>query len=293
MGLISKTFIATGAVVIIGGALVAWGPLSSYLRTSGRMAHEAIHDAVPTDFEIERIQTMVADLDQVITTQQARLVEQQVDMEYLEKEVERCHERMRHLHQEVAAARDRLGHEAAVYRIGGCQFSRRQVVDAAKHKAEALVRARELTEAKTATLTTLQDALARAEGQLDAARRQRETYAMRLANLRAQAETVAIRQELATNLDDLPRAIDTGAFQEVEAAFQRVEKELAVQNRVLDDHFTDQPRGASSITFTAPEDDDIVAELDRALNADEVPVDDEVLDAEPALNDDPLAARTP
>lgn len=263
MGLIKTTILVTGGIVLVGAALAAWGPLSSYVRTGARLARDHAHDAVPTGFEIERIQTMVHDLDEVVGEQQARLVKQRVDLEYLQKEVARCQERVAQLTDEVSAARAVLAEERPNYRINGVEHPREQVVRQARLKAEALVRARDIAAAKHQTMTALENALARAESQLADARAQRETYAMRLANLRAQAQTVAIRQELATQMHELPEAIDAGAFQEVEQAFARVERELTVQDRLLD-QATEAPR-AQAITFTREPDQDVLAVLDDAL----------------------------
>ena len=101
MGLIKTTLLITGGVVLTGVVLAGWGPLSSYVRTGARMAGDTVHDSVPTGFEIERIETMVHDLDEVIADQQARLVKQRVDLEYLQKEVTRCNKRVAGLTNEV------------------------------------------------------------------------------------------------------------------------------------------------------------------------------------------------
>ena len=59
------------------------GPASSYIRTGTRLASEGAHDMVPTNFEIERIETLVRDLDATVAQQRARVVAQEVDLEYL------------------------------------------------------------------------------------------------------------------------------------------------------------------------------------------------------------------
>ena len=60
-----------------------------------------------------------------------------------------------------------------------------------------------------------------------------------------------MRQELATVIGDLPGGIDGGAFQEVEEAFARVERELAVQHRLLDE--TTSPRACAPVPSILPQ----------------------------------------
>jgi len=270
MGLIKTTVIVVGGVALTGALLASVGPLSSYLRTSARVAGQAAHDAVPTSFEVERIQTLVDDLDQVIGEQQARLVKQRVDLDYLQQEVRRAEQRQGALADEVRRARSLLQHERAVYRIGEGEYARGEVVREAQAKAQALMRAREIHDAKSDTLAALDGALAQAEAQLAEARRQRSQYQMRLAQLRAKAENVAIRQELATTLDQLPERIDAGAFQEVEDAFGRVERELTVQDRLLNERYQSAP-DPSRISFVEPDERDVLAQLDQALTDEPEP----------------------
>jgi DNA repair exonuclease SbcCD ATPase subunit len=264
---IKTTTLIVGGTVLGGALLLGLGPLSSYLRTSARVAQDNLHDAVPAGFEIERIQTLVGDLDQVITEQQSKLVTQRVDLEYLQDEVTRAEQRLAHLQNEVAAARDLLAEEQDEYRIGDRHYDRATVIREAKDKAAALERVRTVARAKAETVEALQNALAQAENQLTKARSQRDTYAMRLSELRAKAENVAIRQQLVTSIGNLPDAIDHGAFQEVEQAFKRVEKKIEVQDRMLAEADLALP-DADDIAFSAPPAEDVLAFLDRALERD-------------------------
>lgn len=262
--LIKTGLIGIGAATILTAGVLTWGATSSYVRTGLRTAGEAAHDMVPTDFEIERIQTLIGDLDSVIVEQESRLIEQQLDLEYLQADVERCQQELDHLTAEVGEARKVLHVHRASYVIGGNAYDRATVVREATGKAERLVRAREITTAKEQTMHALAQALRQAEGQLGEARKQRETYRMRLAELSAKAENVEIRKQLAVSLDGLPTAIDDGAFQEVENAFTRVEKELAVQSRILDERYQRLPE-TEAISFTTPTEGDVLAVLDAAL----------------------------
>lgn len=284
MPLFKTTTLIVGGTVLGGALLLGFGPLSSYLRTSARVAHDSVHDAVPTGFEIKRIQTLVGDLDEVIVDQQAKLVQQRVDLEYLEKDLARAEDRLRDLEAEVGEARNVLSVERAAYRIGDREYDRATVVREAKSKAEALVRAREIVAAKRESLGALTGALQQAEAQLATARDQRETYSMRLSELRAKAENVAIRQELVHSLGELPEAIDAGAFAEVEQAFQRVERDLEVQNRMLEEAYDAAP-DPDALSFTAPDRSDVLAVLDGALGKDEAVA----TEAAPAPADDGAA----
>ncbi len=253
-----------GGVTLAGVLLLGWGPVSSYVRTGARLAGENARQMVPTDFEVERLETMIGDLDQTVQKQRSRLVEQGVDLDYLRREVVRAEEKLADLSDEVTVARSLLAAHRPEYRIGGEVYGRTKVVREARRKAESLVRLRAIAEAKRESLEALENALGQAEAQIAAAREKRQQYAMRLAELRASAENVAIRQQLATRLGDLPDGLEAGAFQEVEETFARIEKELEVQDRILDERYESAPAPAA-IRFTEDDPADIVAQLDAAL----------------------------
>lgn len=279
MPLIKTALIGVGCASLLGIGLLAWQPASSYFRTGLRSAGEAAHKMVPTTFEIERIETLVHDLESVVGRQEAKLVEQRLDLEYLQKDLQRCESEVDRLSREVGEARKVLSVHRASYRIGGNTYDRPMVVREATNKAERLVRAREIAEAKRRTAETLAAALSQAEAQLAEARNQRETYRLRLAELDAKAENVAIRKELAVRLDHLPAALDDGAFQEVEAAFSRVEKDLAVQDRLLEERYRHLPQ-QEAIEFSARPSQDVLAMLDAAL--DQPPLEPTGIDSQPA-----------
>ncbi len=276
---------AIGGVAIAGTLLIGWKPMSSYLQTGARVAGEAARDAVPTGFEIERLQTLIGDLDKVLAEQRARVVRQKVDLDYLDRDTAACAKRVASLSDEVASARQVLMVEQASYVIGGERFDRPRVVKEATAKAEALVRAKAVATAKAQTLTALQRAVGEAEGRIAGAAGQRETYGMRLAQLRANAENVAIRQELAVAIGDLPSGIDAGSFQEVEATFARLEKELEVQSRLMDQALAAPATGA--ITFAEPDAPRVLAALDAAL-ADPRPISGPAMAIEPTVASAPV-----
>jgi chromosome segregation ATPase len=258
------------AIFIIAGAVLALALLfghqaSSYARTGVRNLHQAAQDAVPVAFEIERLQTLVGDLDSVIEKQRRKIVRQQVDLDHLEQAVDRAGEQAQDLKEEVAAARRLLAEEKAEYRLADRIFSRQRVIDEATRKAEALKRIRAIHQAKAEALETLSLAVGRADHQIQAAESQRESYRLRLAELRAQAESVAIRQELVHQVEHLPPHIDQGAFQDVEESFSRIERELEVQERAL--ARVQQP-SPTELSFTAKPRRNVLGLLDEALKDD-------------------------
>ena len=196
-------------------------------------------------------------------------MKQQVDLDYLQKEVAAANAGVSDLEEEVRAAQVLLQDEHATYTLGGREFSRERIIAEAHNKAESLVRARSAAQAKTETLHALEDALQQADEQIATASRQRQTYAMRLAELRANAEHVAMRKELVTTLGTLPGDIDRGAFQQVEETFDRIEREIEVQHRLLDGNTGSTAR--ERIVFDGEEDMDIMAVLERAL-AEDAPI---------------------
>ena len=262
-----KIVYAGAGAALVGVCLLGWSTVSSYARTGARIAANTAHDAVPVSFEIERLRTLIGDLDQVMLEQRSKLIKQEVDIQYLEQDVKRAHERCNHLTSEVSSARNLLAVKRDVYLIGHKEYDYNTVATEATAKAASLKRSRGIYEAKAQTLQALKSAVNQAESQIARAEEQREAYNLRLGQLEAQAENIAIRQELITSLDALPTQIDAGAFQEVENNFTRLERELAVQQRTLDEHYNAAP-AAEQISFSAPAKTDVLGMLDAALGTD-------------------------
>jgi chromosome segregation ATPase len=237
------------------------------------MAAESAHDAVPVSFEIRRLETLINDLDDVMREQQRKLIKQEVDIEYLEKDVENANERQAHLSAEVSAARDILAVHQDSYVIGQKSYDYHTVATEATGKAEALKRSRSIHEAKAQTLEALRNAVSQARHQLHQADTQRQQYAVRLNQLEATAENIAIRNQLISSLDTIPTTLDKGAFQQVEANFTRLERELAVQQRALNERYDSAP-APEKINFSAPEKQDVLGLLDEALDRTPEPQSD-------------------
>ncbi|TVR12934.1 MAG: hypothetical protein EA401_08020 [Planctomycetota bacterium] len=256
--------------LVLGLGLVAllaigWSGMSSYVRTGSKMAGDSLRQLVPKEYAIEHLATLVDDLDATIADQRGRLIKRQVELEYLEREVIRSEQQVQLLEEEVRAARALLGQEHDHYQINGRTYSHQRVVSEAQSQAQALVRARSIAETKRETATTLGHAIARAEDHIAAAEGQRQGYAMRLSELRANADQVAMRKDLETSLGTLPGTFDRGAFQRVEDTFTRIERELDIQNRLLDRDGRSQT--AAPLTFSPSNDQDILGVLDAALQA--------------------------
>ncbi len=260
-----KIVYTVSGAAIAGVLLLGWGTFSSYVETGARMASESAQEMVPVSFEIERLETLIHDLDEVMIEQRRKIIKQEVDIEYLEQDVKRAQEQQKHLIGEVTAARDILAVHKASYTIGDKEYSYQTVANEATNKAEALQRSRSIFDAKQQTLHALKSAVAQAEQQLERAEDQREQFAVRLHQLEAQAENIAIRNELISTLDTMPHAIDAGAFQEVENNFTRLERELAVQQRALDERYDAVP-SPQQINFSEPEKHDVLGLLDAALD---------------------------
>lgn len=266
--MIHKTLLIAGGSIFAATLFIGWNTFSSYARTSVRIVANSAQDAVPVHFEIERLRTLISDLDAVMLTQRGRLTAQEIDVDYLQEDVSRALSRQNSLEAEIISARTLLSERKDNYTIANTRYSYDQIVDAATAKAHNLKRARSIYQAKSQTHNALSSALQQAHGQLSQAQEQREGYAMRLQQLEASAENIAIRSELITSLDNIPGNtlgnIHTGAFQEVENNFKRLERELAIQQRQLDEQYQSTPRN-QSIVFTQHEEKDVLAILDAAL----------------------------
>lgn len=215
-----------GALASLG----AWGWVSVAARTTARVAGETVRDSVPLSMDVQMLRTRVADLDQVIRNHEQRLISFQVDAEHLEKQVEAQRRLVFGLEDAVKHGRELLVKEGASFVIQGKTFTREQVETQAGREAEALVRGRLQLEGQEKILAQMKAALAKAEETRLKASDDRKQYGMRLAQLEARAEGVRVQAELAANVD-LAGGLDRGAFATVERDFQRIEKELELDER--------------------------------------------------------------
>jgi chromosome segregation ATPase len=215
-------------VVLIGGYR-----LSTYLRTSQRLVGDQLRASIPQDFELERCRTMIHDLDNAIQGHRQRLVALQVDRQSLAEETEGLDEQrarqadsLRELQVLLAQARDR-------YRLRGQEVEAATLRREAAQQADRLEHLQGLISTKRLALTAIDDTLAEAEQHIASAQRNRDEYQLRLEQLNANAEQVAIRSELQLAQGRMP-GIDQTMLQEVDSTFARLERELNIQQRQLD-----------------------------------------------------------
>lgn len=257
------------AVGLSGIALFGWQRSSSYLRTGTRLAGEQVQQAIPRGFEIERLATLIADLDQTLHEQEERAIGLEVDRELIAEDLAAERQRASALTAEVRQARRLLadGGEdpARLISHGTRRLSAASITRDATTKAEALVRIRAVIGAREASLGTVDQALAESRALLARAHDQRDTYALRLAELRAQAENVALREELVAHVAIQPAGIDRSAFQEIEASFQRLERELHVHQREL---ALREGRQARPLELAPASQGEVLERLDAVLAAE-------------------------
>jgi len=115
------------AILFGGGGLLLLGILAgtgvwSYVQTSAGYVSDAVHDAVPVEFEVKRARTMIADLQRPIKSNRTRIAWEEVKVKRLEKQIADARaelaedkDQMMRLKGDLASARDAYEYAGRTY----------------------------------------------------------------------------------------------------------------------------------------------------------------------------------
>lgn len=122
---VSRMWIVSGCVLMVSS--IGIGTARSYLRTAQVSIGEAVRDAVPISFDLKRLQQMTEDLIPEIQANQKVAAHLEVEMEYLEREVEAMQQSQIEEKAEMLKIRKVLAEGKESYVFGGKPYSRQEV----------------------------------------------------------------------------------------------------------------------------------------------------------------------
>jgi len=114
-----------GALLLLGLALGTgvW----SYVRTSAGYVTDAVHDAVPVDFQLKRARGMIQDLEEPIRDNRTRIAWEEVRVKRLQKQIEEAQARLETDKSQIMRLKSDLASAQDEYQYAGRTFTAGQV----------------------------------------------------------------------------------------------------------------------------------------------------------------------
>jgi len=118
-------FIGGGTVALV--AVCFGGTALSYLRTSAGYMSDAVENAVPIAFQIDRARQMIADLEPVVRRNMHVIAKEEAELERLEKQIEASETRAEKDRGQILTLKTDLARADDTFRYAGRSYSRGQV----------------------------------------------------------------------------------------------------------------------------------------------------------------------
>jgi len=218
-------FYGGGTLLLLG--LVFGTGVWSYVRTSAGYVTDAVHEAVPVDFQLRRARDMIEDLEPVIRENRTRIAWEEVKVKRLEKQIEETKARletdksqMMRLKGDLASARDD-------YEYAGRTYTAEQVRTDLANRFERYKTGEE-------TLATLEKIHQAREKGLAAAVRKLESMEATKRQLGVEVENLEARVEMLAAVKAADRyEFDDGQLGRVKELVSDLETRLDVADQML------------------------------------------------------------
>jgi len=244
-----------------GGGLVAFGLLVgtgvwSYVETSAGYVSDAVHDAVPIEFELKRARRMISDLEPAIKQNRTRIAWEEVKVKRLDKQIADAREELAEDKEQIMRLKGDLESARDEYRYAGRTYTAEQVrTDLANRFGRY--------KTAEATLTTLEKIhQARLKG-LDAAVEKLAAMEATKRQLEVEVENLQARNEMlaAVKAAD-PYEFDDGQLGDVKQLVTDLQTRLDVADQML----AAETRIYDEIPLDEANPTDIVDELTQYFN---------------------------
>jgi len=243
--IIKKMLIVGGGTALVAVLLFGRGAVS-YVRTSAGYVSDAVQDAVPIEFEIERARGMVKDLVPEIRKNMHLIAKEEVEVKRLQEQIARAEEQLEQEKSHLMRLRTDLASEKDVFRYAGRTYSAEQVRMDLANRFDRY----KTGEATLASLEQIHDARQR---RLEAARQKLEGMMASKRQLQVEVENLDARLQM------IAAANATSEYQFDDSHLGRVKELISDLKTRLD--VADRMAGAESqfhgeipLDETAPED---------------------------------------
>jgi peptidoglycan hydrolase CwlO-like protein len=225
--MLKKTLIGVGTAAALG-SLIFGRDVVSYARTAWSATREAVKREVPLEFQVQRARTAVGQLVPAIQKTLKTIAEQQVDIEHLNKEIARRGEDLARQKDQVLTLKKDLESGRGTFRYASHTYTADEVKRDLKRRFDRFQSAESLLERDRRILVSREQALFAHEKQLDEMLSQKKELEAQVEQLEARLQTIRAEQVVSSP------AIDESALAEVKRLIAEVNKQLDVQEKLLD-----------------------------------------------------------
>lgn len=226
-GMVKKAVLGSAGLLVAGG-FVFGRDLWSYVATAGSSVKSAVRDSVPLDFELARANEMLKQIDPEMNRAKKVVVEQQVEIEDLEKKVAGRASNVAEHRLAVMTRSEQLKSGKETFQISNVSYTAAQLTDDLKKRFETLKVVESTLQEEQKLLERKKEALKANQAKLDMMRTAKEDLARQIETLQARLEKVRATEEV-KNI-----RVDDSEFNSVRALVEQLDKQLKVRERVAD-----------------------------------------------------------
>lgn len=217
---------------LVGTALlvstVGMGTVWSFVRTAQHAVQESVRDAVPLTFELQRLEQLTRDLIPEIQSNQKVAAQLDVEVEYLQREVEAIGQSQTDARSQMEKLRTALDSPSAKQEFGGRTFSKAEIELDLNRRLERFENDAVQKQAKEKLLEARRRTLSAATEKIQQYQRQHALLVEKAESLQGELKLV----ELASNAQDI--AFDGSKLKQAKELSQQVEKRIRTVQKLVD-----------------------------------------------------------
>ncbi len=244
------------ALIVVGGLLFG-GDILSYAGTSARSVRTAVKDAVPVEFQLQRAGDLLQQIVPELHANIRLIAQEEVEVAALKGDISKSTENIADQRRRLGKVRDLLGTGKPTYRLGGYDYSHRQLKSELSRCFEGLREADIVLSGKKRLLITREKSLQAAVQMLERTRSQKVRLADQIRGLEAQhrllkAASVGSHMQM-----------DGSKLAQTDKLIREIRKRLDVAERVL----AHEAKFTRSIPIDTIDDKDLLDEVDEYLSS--------------------------
>ena len=225
--MIKKTLIGTAAALLIGG-FVFGRDVFSYVKTAGASVRDAVKREVPIEFEVERARKMVERLVPEIRDSMHVIAEQQVDIEHMNRDIDRKTAEMSRQKDAILTLKGDLEKGGSAFQYASRTYTSDEVKRDLAQRFERFKAAEATQKRDREILKAREKALRAHEQKLDGMLAAKKELEVQVEQLEARLKTVQAAQTVST------LEIDDSELTRVKKLIAELNKQLDVKEKMLD-----------------------------------------------------------
>jgi len=220
-----------GAALTAGALYLAFGTSApSYVRTAFHRFRHTAQDAVPVQFDIDRVREDVASLEQPILENMQTFYRTQVEVENLDREIGNFQANLDGEKRAILALREGVA-AGGVHKVGHVTYTAEEVKGEIARRLDHYRSASKILDEKKATIKAKREIMDAAKQQLVNMKSQKKEMLTRLEGIEARLKLIEAKRQTS----EFSSTEDDGALARVKKSVADLEKRIEVQARMAED----------------------------------------------------------